>query len=89
MLQRIDVLVIPQIHEADYVAFRSLIKLLPSSYDVWRTYHDIALRKRGAGAIVQVVPIAGFKDYLQRRDPKPASLAELFRCATDLASREM
>jgi hypothetical protein len=89
MLQRIDVRVIPQIPEDDYDAFRSLIKLLPSSYDAWRTYHDVALRKRGEGATVQVVPIAKFKDYMQRREPKRATLAELLRCATDLASREM
>jgi len=89
MLQRIDVLVIPQIQEADYAAFHSPIKLLPSSYYAWRTYYGIALRKRGAGAVVQVEPIAKFKDYMQRGDPKPATLAELLRCATELASLEV
>jgi len=89
MLQRIDVLVMPQIQEVDYAAFRSLIKLLPRSYDAWRTYHDVALRKRGADAMVQVVAIAQFREHLQRRDPKPATLAELLRCASDLASLEV
>jgi hypothetical protein len=89
MLQRIDVLVMPQIEEADYDAFRTLIKLLPRSYAAWRTYHDLALRKRGAGAVVQVVSIAQFRDHMRRRDPKPATLAELLRCATDLAMMEV
>jgi hypothetical protein len=46
----IDALVVPQIEEVDYRAFRALIKLLPSSYDAWRNYHEPALRKRGADA---------------------------------------
>jgi hypothetical protein len=89
MLQRIDVLVLPQIEEADYAAFRTLIKLLPQSYDAWRMYHDVALRKRGTAAVIQVVAIAQFKEHLQRRDPTSATLAELLRCATNLAMREM
>jgi hypothetical protein len=89
MLQRIDVLVMPHIEEWDYEAFRTLIKLLPQSYGAWRNYHELALRKRGAAAVVQVVAIAEFKDHMQRRDPKPATLAELLRCATDLASRDV
>jgi hypothetical protein len=89
MLQRIDVLVMPQITEADYAAFRGLIKLLPRSYDAWRNYHDVALRKRGADAVVQVVAIGQFRDHMQRRSPTRATLAELLRCATNLASREM
>jgi hypothetical protein len=89
MLQRIDVLVMPQIEEGDYEAFRTLIKLLPRSYGAWRNYHELARSKRGAAAVVQVVAIAQFRDHMQRHEPKPATLAELLRCATNLASREM
>ena len=89
MRQRIDVLVVPQIEEADYPAFRSMIKLLPRNYTTWRTYHDLALRKRGASAVAQAVAIGEFRDHLQRNDPAPATLAELARCATNLASREV
>jgi hypothetical protein len=88
MRQPIDALVIPQIREADYAALWGLIKLLPRNYEAWRTYHEIALRKRGAGAVVQAVAIAQFRAHLQRRDPTQATLAELLRCATNLASRE-
>jgi hypothetical protein len=88
MRQRINVLVMPQIQEADYAAFRSLIKLLPRNYEGWRNYHDAALKKRGADAVVQVVAIGQFRDHMQRRDPTPATLAELLRCATNLASLE-
>ena len=88
MHQRIDVRVIPQIEESDYAAFRSVIKLLPRSYEAWRRYHDLALKKRGAAAVVQPVTIGQFRDYLQGRDPTPGKLAELARCATNLASRE-
>jgi len=88
ILQGIDALVVPQIEDADYDAFRSQIKLLPHSYNALRTYHDNALRKRGADAVVQVVTIAQFRDHLQRHDPTLATLAELLRCATNLASRE-
>jgi hypothetical protein len=89
MLQRIDVLVLPHIEEGDYDAFRTLIRLLPRSYGAWRNYHELALRKRGAAAMVQVVAIAQFRDHMRRREPKPATLAELLRCATNLASREV
>jgi hypothetical protein len=89
MRQRIDARVIPEIPEADYAAFRGMIKLLPPIYDTWRLYHDMALRKRGEGAIVQTVTVDQFRTHLQRRDPTPATLAELLRCATNLASREM
>jgi hypothetical protein len=89
MRQPIDALVIPQIRETDYTAFRGLIKLLPHSYEAWRMYHEIAVRKRGAAAVVQPVTIAQFKGHMQRRDPTPATLAELLRCATNLASREL
>jgi hypothetical protein len=89
IFQRIDVLVMPQIQEAEYAAFRSLIKLLPRNYEAWRMYHDVALRKRGAGSLVQVVAIGQFRDHMQRRDPTPATLTELLRCATNLASREV
>jgi hypothetical protein len=88
MLQRIDVLVMPQISEADYDAFRSQIKLLPRNYSAWRMYHDAARRKRGADAVVQAVTIDQFRDHLQRQDPRPATLAELLRCATNLATCE-
>jgi hypothetical protein len=88
MLQRIDMLVMPQIPEGDYDAFRSLIKLLPRSYVAWRMYHEVALRKRGADAMVQVVAIGQFREHMKSQDPKPATLAELLRCATNLASRE-
>jgi hypothetical protein len=87
MRQRIDARVIPEIPEADYAAFRSMIRLLPASYDTWRLYHNMALRKRGEGAVVQAVTIAQFRSHLQSR--VPATLAELLRCATMLASREM
>lgn len=87
MRQRIDARVIPEIPEADYAASRSMIKLLPPSYDTWRLYHDMALRKRGEGAVVQPVTIAQFRSHLKSR--VPATLAELLRCATRLASREM
>jgi hypothetical protein len=89
VLQGIDALVVPQIEEADYAAFRGMIRLLPPSYDTWRLYHDMALRKRGAGATVQTVTIDQFKDHLQRHDAAPATLAELLRCASDLASLEV
>ena len=89
MLQRMDVRVMPQIEEADYDAFRALIKLLPSSYGVWCAYHDQALRKRGAEAVVQVVPIDQFREHLQRGDRGRATLGELLRCATNLASLEV
>ena len=46
---------------------------------------ELALRKRGADAVVQVVTIVQFRDHMQRRDPSPATLAELLRCATNLA----
>jgi hypothetical protein len=89
MRQRIDALVMPQIREADYAAFRALIKLLPRSHNVWCTYHDIAMRKRGVDAVVQVVAIGQFNEHMQRRSPTPATLAELLRCATNLALREV
>ena len=73
MLQRTDVLVVPQIAEAHYATVRSLIKLLPPSYNAWRTYHDVTLKKRGADAVVQVVVIGQFRDHMQRRDPTPAA----------------
>jgi hypothetical protein len=87
MRQPIDARVIPEIPEADYAGFRSMIKLLPPSYDTWRLYHDMAQRKRGESAVVQTVTIAQFRSHLQRR--VPATLAELLRCATRLALREM
>ena len=86
MLQGINALVVPQIQEADYAAFRRLIKLLPPDYQTWRMYHEIALRKRGADAVVQPVTIEQFRDHLHMSTP--ATLAELLRCATRLASRE-
>jgi hypothetical protein len=79
----------PEIRETDYPAFRALIKLLPASYDAWRMYHNVALRKRGAGAVFQVVAIDQFRAHMKRCDPKAATLSELFRCATNLASREV
>jgi hypothetical protein len=87
MRQRIDVRVIPEIAEADYAAFRSMIKLLPPSYDAWRLYHDMALRKRGNDAVIQAVTIDQFRNHLQ--DGAPATLGELLRCATRLAAREV
>jgi hypothetical protein len=83
MQQRIDARVIPAIWEADYAAFRSLISLLPASYDTWRLYQNMAQRKRGEGAVVQTVTIAQFRSHLQSR--VPATLAELLRCATRLS----
>jgi hypothetical protein len=77
----------PEIREADYPAFRALIKLLPASYDAWRIYHIVALKKRGARAVVQVVALDQFRAHMKRCDPKAATLSELFRCATELASR--
>jgi hypothetical protein len=38
--------------------------------------------------VVQVVTIGQFRNHLQRRDPTPATLAELLRCATNLATRD-
>jgi hypothetical protein len=87
MQQRIDVRVIPEIPEADYAAFRSMIQLLPPSYDAWRLFHDVELQKRGEGAIVQTVTIEQFRNHLQ--DRAPGTLGELLRCATRLASREV
>jgi hypothetical protein len=75
--------------EAHYDAFRSLIKLLPRNYAMWRMYHDAAMRKRGIHAVVQVVTIDQFRNHLQRCDPRPATLAELLRCATNLAICEV
>jgi hypothetical protein len=63
--------------------------LLPRTYDTWRLYHDMALRKRGEGAIAQTVTIDQFRDHLQRRDPTPVTLAELLPCATNLATLEV
>jgi hypothetical protein len=68
MFQGIDALVVPQIEEVDYEAFRTLIKLLPRSHGAWRNYHELALRKRGAGAVVQIVSIAQFRDHIQKRN---------------------
>ena len=88
MIQGIDALVVPQIEEEDYEAFRTLIKLLPRNHGAWRNYHELALRKRGVAAVVEMVSIAQFRDHLQKRNVN-ATLAELLRCATDLASREV
>jgi hypothetical protein len=83
VLQGIDARVVPRIQEADYAAFRSLIKLLPPNYQTWQMYQEIALRKRGADAVVQPVTIGQFRDHLHMSTP--ATLAELLRCATKLA----
>jgi hypothetical protein len=84
MRQHIDLRVIPELREADYASFRSMIQLLPPNYDVWRLFHDVELQKRGEGAIVQTVTIEQFRNHLQ--DRAAATLGELLRCATRLAS---
>jgi hypothetical protein len=86
ILKRIDALVVPHFGKADYNAFRDVIKPLLRSYEAWRNYHELAHRKRGADAVVQVVTTAQFRDHMQRRDAVPATLAELLRCASDLAT---
>jgi hypothetical protein len=80
-----DVRVVPEIDEADYAEFRMLILALPPTYVAWRDYHALALANRGADMRAQLVTIAQFREHMAGRSQEPATIAELFRCAANLA----
>jgi hypothetical protein len=77
--------VVPNIEAADYRAFRTMIKSLPEDYEAWCDYHKMALARRGADLHNQVVSPPQFREHMARRAPEPATIAQLFRCAADLA----
>jgi hypothetical protein len=73
--------VVPKIEAADYRHFRTMIKSLPEDYEAWQ----MALAKRGPDLCAQVVLPSQFREHMARRAPEPATIAQLFRCAADLA----
>jgi len=77
--------VVPNIEAAEYKEFRAMIKSLPEDYEAWCDYHKMALAKRGADLHAQVVSAAQFREHMARRTSERATIAELFRCAADLA----
>jgi hypothetical protein len=77
--------VVPNIEAADYKEFRTMIRSLPQDYEAWCDYHKMALAKRGADLRAQVVSAAQFREHMARRASEPATIAQLFRCAADLA----
>jgi hypothetical protein len=77
--------VVPKIEAGDYRQFRTMIKALPRDYEAWCDYHNMALAKRGADLHAQIVSPSQFREHMARRSPEPATIAQLFRCAADLA----